>query len=141
MQFTVDIHAPKEVVWQTLWQDNSLRQWAGIIDPGTHMVGELKEGGEVQFISGNGYGVTTLVDKLTPGEFVLLKHQADTQDSGAHEREKEWTGGKESYELTENNGTTTLTAIFDVPTEMREYFQLNYPKAFNKVKELAEDKK
>ena len=140
MQFRVEINATKEKVWDTLWQDETFRQWAGIIDPGTHMVGELKEGNEVQFISGNGYGVTSLVEKLTPGEFLLLRHQADTQGNGKRERAQEWTGGKESYSLAEKDGTTTLTAAFDVPPEMEEYFKDNYPKALERVKVLAERK-
>ena len=140
MQFSVEINATKEKVWDTLWQDETFRQWAGIIDPGTHLVGDLKEGNEVQFISGNGYGVTSLVQKLVPGEFLLLKHRADTQDGGK-QREDEWTGGKESYSLTEKNSTTTLTAVFDVPPELEEYFKGTYPKALQRVKILAETKK
>src|SRR5437870_13524344 len=96
MQFSVEINATKEKVWDTLWQDETFREWAGIIDPGTYMVGELKEGNEIQFISAeNGYGVTSLVEKLIEGEFLLLRHHADTQDEGKREREKQWTGGKE----------------------------------------------
>jgi uncharacterized protein YndB with AHSA1/START domain len=138
MQFTVEIHATKQKVWDTLWQDQTFRQWAGIIDPGTYMVGGLKEGNEVQFISGNGYGVTSLVEELTPGEFLLLRHHADTQESGKREREDQWTGGKESYSLSEQDGATTLTAAFDVPPELEEMFKDLYPKALERVKELAE---
>ncbi len=138
MQFVVEIKASKERVWDTLWHDETLREWAGIIDPGTYMRGKLKEGNEVEYISGNGYGVTSLVEKLIPNEFLLFKHSADTQDSGKQERGKEWTGGAESYSLSEKDGTTTLTAAFDVPEEMEKYFQTNYPKALERVKELAE---
>ncbi len=103
------------------------------------MVGELNEGNEVQFISSSGgYGVTSLVEKLTPGEFLLLRHSADTQDNGEREREKEWTGGQESYLLTENDGITTLSVAFDVPSELEEEFKISYPKALNRVKALAE---
>lgn len=106
------------------------------------MEGVLKEGNEIQFISAeNGYGVTSLVEKLMPGEFVLLKHRADTQEAGKRERENEWTGGEESYRLAEKDGTTTLTAAFDVPPEMENYFKDNYPKALERVKVLAERKK
>lgn len=139
MHFQIEIKAPKQKVWDTLWQDKTFRQWAGLIDPGTYMLGELKEGGEIQFISAeNGYGVTSLVVKLVPNEFLLLKHQADTQDSGRQERAKEWTGGEESYKLTEKDGITTLTATFDVPPNLEEYFEINYPKALERMKELAE---
>lgn len=141
MQFRVEINAPKEKVWDTLWQDETFRQWASIIDPGTYMVGDLKEGNEVQFISSSSeYGVTSLVEKLTPNEFLLLRHQADTQGSGKQEREKEWTGGAESYSLAEKDGVTTLTVAFDVPPELEEYFKDNYPKALELVKVLAERK-
>lgn len=141
MQFQVEINAPKEKVWNTLWQDETFKQWAGIIDPGTYMTGVLKEGNEVQFISAeNGYGITSLVEKLTPNEFLLLKHSADTQGSGKEEREKEWTGGKESYHLAEKDSVTTLTTAFDVPPEMEEYFKVHYPKALEQVKSLAESK-
>lgn len=139
MQFMIEISATKDKVWDVLWQDKTLRDWASIIDPETYMVGELKVGNEVQFISSaGGYGVTSLVEELTSNEYLLLRHQADTQEEGKREREKEWTGGAESYRLTEKDGATTLTVTFDVPLEMEEYFKTNYPKALERVKELAE---
>ena len=142
MKFTVEINASREKVWDTLWQDKTFRQWASVIDPGTYMVGELKEGSKVQFISlSSGYGVTSLVEKLTPGEFLLLRHHADTQEEGKRERENEWTGGKESYSLTEKDSLTTLTVVFDVPSELEEEFNISYPKALEQVKVLAEGKK
>jgi hypothetical protein len=105
------------------------------------MVGTLKEGNEVQFISAeNGYGVTSLVENLILNEFLLLRHSADTQDKGEHERKKEWTGGTETYSLKEKDGITTLTAAFDVPAELEAYFAAAYPKALKRVKVLAEEK-
>lgn len=142
MQFKVVIDAPKTVVWDTLWQDETFRDWAAILDLGTYMVGDLKQGEEVQFISAeNGYGVTSLVAEVKPGEFLLLKHQADTQGSGTRERTPQWTGGNETYSLVENDGATTLTFMCDVPTELKEYFTTAYPKAFARVKALAEAKR
>lgn len=138
IQFAVEIHSTKQKVWDTLWQDETFRQWAGIIDPGTYMIGELLEGNEVQFISENGYGVTSYVEKVVVGESLQLRHSADTQDSGQQGREKEWTGGAEIYSLAEKDGVMTLNVIFDVPPDMVEYFQDNYPKALQMVKALAE---
>jgi uncharacterized protein YndB with AHSA1/START domain len=141
MQFSVEINATRQKVWDTLWQDDTLRDWAGIIDPGTYMRGELKEGSTVEWISAeNGYGVTSLVEKLVPNEFLLLRHEADTQDAGKQDREKQWTGGKESYSLAEKDGVTTLTTAFDVPLELEEYFLDAYPRALERVKDLAENK-
>ena len=142
MQFSVEILAAQQKVWNTLWDDETFREWAGVIDPGTYMVGTLEEGREVQYISSeNGYGVTSLVEKLTPGEFVLLRHSADTQGHGTQAREKEWTGGAESYALSEKDGTTTLAVAFDVPIELVDVLSVSYPKALERVKDLAEGKR
>ncbi len=138
MKFTIEINAPKEKVWNTLWQDGTLREWAGIVDPGTYMIGELKEGSTVQFNSAEGYGVTSYVAKLELNEYVLFKHKADTKDGGEKNREDQWTGGNESYTLIEKNGTTTLTLMFDVPEELEQFMNESYPKALSRLKELSE---
>lgn len=139
MQFSVQINSSKDKVWNTLWDDKTFKIWANILDEGTYMVGELIKGNQIQFISSiNGYGVTSLVEKVVPNEYLLLKHSADTQNTGKNERDKQWTGGEEVYSLTEKNGVTTLLATFDVPAELEQYFNDAYPRAFNKIKELAE---
>jgi hypothetical protein len=139
LQFSIEINATKERVWDTLWQDETFREWASIIDPETYMVGDLKEGNEIQFISGSsGYGVTSLVEKVVAGESLLLKHRADTQEVGKRERDDEWTGGEERYSLAEKDGITTLTVAFGVPPELEEQFKVNFPKALERVKVLAE---
>ncbi len=138
MHFTIDIRASKEKVWKVLFDDKTFRDWANNIDEGTHLVGEVKEGNEVQFISGSGYGVTSLIEKLKVGEFIIFRHTVDTKENGTDEREKEWTGGTESYHLVENNNVTTLTTELDVPQEQIETFEIRLPKALQRIKELAE---
>lgn len=139
IQFSIDINASKERVWATLWEEATFRDWANIIDEGTYMKGVMKEGNEIQFISSvNGYGVTSLVEKLNPNEFVSLRFAADTKDSGQQEREKEWTGGTENYTLTERNGATTLIVKTDVPQEQEETFNIRLPSALERIKTLAE---
>ena len=139
IQFSIEINASKERVWATLWDDLTFRDWASIIDEGTYIKGEMKEGNEIQFISSiNGYGVTSLIEKLKPNKFILFRHSADTKESGLQERENEWTGGTESYSLTENNGVTTLLLKTDVPQELEEIFKVRIPRAQERIKILAE---
>ena len=141
MQFSIEINAPKEIVWKTLWDDKTLRDWASIIDEGTYMVGEMKEGNTVEFISSvSGYGVTSLIERLVPNESVSFRQMMDTKESGKLEREKEWAGGTESYSLAENDGVITLSVEIDVPPGQEETFRIRYPKALERVKILAEKK-
>ena len=137
-QFSIKINTSKERVWATLWDDATFRDWANIIDEGTHMKGVMKEGSEIQFLSSGGYGVTSLIKKLIPYEFVLFHHGADTKEYGQQKREKEWTGGTESYSLTEINGVTTLIVKTDLPPEQEETFNIRLPKALERIKILAE---
>ena len=139
--FSIKIKAPKEKVWQTLWQDKTFRDWGNIIDEGQYMVGEMKKGSEVQFISSvSGFGVTSVIEKLILHEYIAFRQIADTMDSGKQERDKEWTGGTESYELIEKNNITNLTVKIDVPPGQEETFKVKFPKALERVKILAEKK-
>jgi uncharacterized protein YndB with AHSA1/START domain len=139
MQFSIEINASKERVWAVLWEDATFRDWANFIDEGTYMKGVMTEGKVIQFISDvSGYGVTDLVEKLNPNEFVLFRHSKDTKDSGQQERDKEWTGGTESYSITEKNGISTLIVKTDVPQEQEETFSIRFPKALERIKTLAE---
>lgn len=138
MQFKIEIKAPRERVWDILWQDKTFREWADLVDPGTYMVGELKEGNEVHFNSAGGYGVKSFIAKLVPNEYILFRHKADTRDNGENDREEQWAGGKESYSLVHKEGVTTLAMTFDVPPELEEIMNSNYPKALARVKRLSE---
>ena len=139
MELSIEIHASKDKVWATLWDDATFRDWASLIDEGTYMKGIMTEGNEIQFLSSlNGYGVTSLIAKLSPNEYVLFRHNADTKESGQQEREKEWTGGTESYSLSEKNGVTTLIVKLDVPQEQEETFRIRIPEALERIKTLAE---
>lgn len=141
LAFSIQIHASREVVWKTLWDDATFREWATIIDPGTYRLGDLVEGGEVQFFSAeNGYGVTSLVVRCQEPEHLELRHSADTQDTGARSREAQWTGGRERYELTEvQPGITELAVSFDVPEELEALFRRLYPEALGCIQRLAEE--
>ena len=46
--------------------------------------------------------------------------------------------GKESYFLAETDGVTTFTVKTDVPLEQEETFNTKFPRALERVKNLAE---
>lgn len=124
----------------TLWDDVTFSDWPSNIDEGAYMTGVLEEGNEIQFLSSvNGYGVISLIERLDPNEFILIRHAADAEESGQQVREKGWTGGKESYSLAGKAGVTTLTVRIDVPLEMEEMFNIRISKALERIKEFSEE--
>jgi len=134
LQFSIKINSSKEKLWSVLWDDQSFRDWASLIDEGTYIKGEMKEGNEIQFISSvNGYGVTSLVSKLIPNEYVLFKHASDTQNIGTATRDKQWSGGSESYSLIEEKGQTVLTIKSEIPEDLVEIFNTSIPKALERI--------
>lgn len=136
-QFSININAPKEKVWSIMWNDNTFRDWANYIDEGMYMVGEMKEGNSVHFVSPiNNYGVISKIEKLIPDECVIFKHQVDT--IGNVKRDNEWSGGTESYELYFENGITTLITKTELPIEQIETFNTFVPQSLNRIKELSE---
>lgn len=139
LRFSIEISAPQKTVWHALWDDRSFRDWANLIDEGTYLVGELKEGNKVQWISASsGYGVTSLVEKLITNERVVFRHMADTKEDGQHERDNEWTGGREIYLLQAANNGTRLTVELDAPPGQVKTFEEILPKALARIKELSE---
>ncbi|HEY1037604.1 MAG TPA: hypothetical protein VGE62_03395 [Candidatus Paceibacterota bacterium] len=139
LQFSIDIRAPKEKIWNILWDNATFRDWANNIDPGMYLAGTLEEGAEVQFCSASAeYAVRSLVEKFVPTEIASFRHLADTMNGGTEEREHEWTGGVESYALTEHDGVTTLSISSGTPPEQVENFNAIWPKVLGRIKELAE---
>ncbi|MBE0601310.1 MAG: SRPBCC domain-containing protein [Firmicutes bacterium] len=139
LTFSLSIQAAAHRVWQTLWEDASFRNWSSLIDEGTYMQGDLRQGQEVQFLSSvNGYGVTALVEALVPDAFVQFRYQADTQGGGQQTRENQWTGGTEQYILQEQKSGILLTLKMDVPPDLIQTMQSRVPKALDRIKALAE---
>jgi uncharacterized protein YndB with AHSA1/START domain len=139
LQFSIEIKAPRKKVWSTLWQEKTFHEWADIIDPGMYIEGDLKEGNRVKFMSPKGFSVSSLVESFIVNELVSFRHMMDIK--GSVEVENEWTGGMESFSLTEYSGVTTLTIELDTPTELEENFKVILPKVLERVRMMSETKK
>ena len=49
-----------------------------------------------------------------------------------------WSGSEERYELNDDNGATVVTATMDVIEEFGDFFNDAFPKALQRLKEIAE---
>lgn len=142
-QFTITIHASKEKVWKVLWDDETFRAWTSVFSEGSHAVSDWNEGSKILFLDGKGSGMNSLIAKKIPVDFMSFKHIGEVKngvEQPMDEKTNSWSGSYENYTLKETNGSTELTVEMDTTDDYRDYFNETFPKALQKLKELAEEK-
>lgn len=80
LQFKININAPKEKVWQTLWDDKSFREWASVFCEGTYAESNWKEGDAIHFLTPDGMGMNSVIFKRTENEYMAFKHLSEIKD-------------------------------------------------------------
>lgn len=142
LQFTARINAPKEKVWNALWEDASYRAWTSAFMEGSYAkTDNWKEGTKVLFLDPKGSGMVSMVAANKPNEFMSFKHLGEVKEGvedTTNEKVKGWAGAFENYTLKDAGGKTDLTVEIDITDDFKEYFQNTWPKALEKLKEIAE---
>jgi uncharacterized protein YndB with AHSA1/START domain len=138
LHFSVDIAAPREKVWKVLWDDASYRDWTSAFAEGSSAVSDWNEGSTIRFVDPSGRsGMQAIIEQKRPAEFMSFRHEAEIKD-GQVQPPADWSGAHENYTLTSRNGGTTLKVDLDAADEHRKMFEDTFPKALQRVKELAE---
>jgi hypothetical protein len=139
--FKVSIDAPREKVWNILWDDATYRAWTSVFHEGSHAETDWKQGSKVLFGDGKGSGMVSKIAENRPNEYMGIEHLGIMKD-GVEDVDspevKGWAGARENYTLKSVNGGTELTVDMDIEESFKDYFVETFPKALNKVKELAE---
>lgn len=140
-QFKTTIDAPREKVWETLWGEQTYPQWTSPFAEGSQAKTDWKKGSRVLFLDGKGQGMVSEIADNVPNEFMSIRHLGVLQD-GKEEFEtakgKGWSGAMENYTLKTVNGKTELTVDQDIEDEYKDMFLENWPKALEKLKNIAE---
>ena len=139
--FHISINAPKESVWQTLWNDSTYRQWTSVFAEGSRAETDWKTGSKILFTDGKGSGMVSTVAENKPYEFMSIRHLGVLKD-GVEEIDspevQKWAGALENYTLRSQGGKTELDVDMDTTEEFSDYFETTWPKALEKLKEVAE---
>lgn len=141
LQFKSVIQAPRSKVWSALWDDENYRKWTSVFSEGSCAKSDWKEGSRILFVDGNGSGMYSEIARLVPEEFMSFRHIGmvkEYQEQPLDAESEKWSGATENYTLEENEGVTTLTVEMDITDDFAEYFENAFPKALEKVKEIAE---
>lgn len=141
LQFTQAINAPRERIWDVLWNERTYPLWTAPFGEGGKAVSDWKEGGRVLFLSAEGDGMYGLLDRVDKPAFLSITHQGaykDGKEQPQDEASRAWSGAKEQYTLTERNGGTELRVSVQVVDSEADPFRKMFPAALVRVKELAE---
>ncbi|MGN6493765.1 MAG: SRPBCC family protein [Agriterribacter sp.] len=145
MEFTILINAPREKVWNTLWNDVTYRQWTAPFGDESHAEGDWEKGNKILFLgSSNKDGMVSMIAENIPNEYMSIRHlgivKNGVEDTESEEAKK-WGNAFENYRLEEVDGKTkldiTLTGA-QLPKEFEDFFLNAWPAALQKLKELCE---
>ena len=144
MEFKITISAPKEKVWNILWDDATYPEWTSAFATGSKAETDWKKGSKVLFLDGNNSGMVSTIAENIPNEFMSIKHLGNVKNGIEDldsEEARQWSGTFENYTLRTVSGETELQVVMggaEIPQEFEDYFKDAWPKALDKLKALAE---
>ncbi len=146
IHFSETINAPKEKVWDTMFQDATYRQWTTAFSEGSHFEGDWSKGSKILFLgpdpqTGKEGGMVSRIAENKPYEFMSVEHLGIVKDGvedTTSEEATKWAPTFENYTLREKDGQTEVLIDMDITSDYKEMFQSMWPNALRKLKELAE---
>lgn len=140
-EYKITINAPREKVWQVLWNDATYREWTAPFAEGSNVQSpdtEWKKGSKILFVDGQGQGMVSRIADLRENEYMSFEHLGVVKDGVEDTTATDWSGAHENYTLTGKDGSTDLIVDMDISEEHAEYFEKTWPQAMNKIKQLSE---
>lgn len=146
IRFSTVINAPRARVWHAMLDRDSYRQWANAFAPNVYYEGSWDEGSEIRLVDPDSNAVMlSRVRENRPYEFVSIQHLGEIGD--IKETDKEWTKealsrqeALESYTFREvEGGATEVLVEMDVDEANRQTVEELWPRALQKLKQLAEE--
>jgi hypothetical protein len=138
---TIGIKAGKEKVWEVLTSQPFLDEWTSAFMAGSVVKGEFKDGAQIIYLDPSGKGVAGKVTGYKPNVALKVSILAEITNGEAdfnHPDSKRWEGAYDYYQITEADGTTTLSVETTFPAEFYNDFVPGWDKMLEKIKELAE---
>ncbi len=145
LHFSIVINAPKEKVWNTMLDKDTYNEWTEAFAKGSHYDGAWSKGSKILFLAPGEKGEMGMVSRIKENQlykYVSIEHLGVVQDGKedtSSEAVKGWAGALENYTFKEKDGTTEVLVDTDSVDEYKEMFQDMWPKALQKLKELAEN--
>lgn len=142
LKFKVTIDASREKVWDVLWGGATYPVWTEPFSPGSKAETDWQEGSKILFLDSSDRGMVSRVKENRANEYMGIEHlgyyNMGEEDFDSAEV-RSWAGSTENYTLLTIDGKTELTVDSDITADHKEMFKAIWPKALEKVKQLAEN--
>ncbi|WP_113661728.1 SRPBCC family protein [Pedobacter nanyangensis] len=140
--FKIEIDAPKEKVWDILLGETTYPLWTTFFAEGSRVITDWKKGSKALFLGKKDEGMVSKIADHIPNEFISIQHLGfykNGVEDYESEEVKKWGNAFENYKIsTKQDGKSVLSVEMDTTEEYKSYFEETWPKALEKVKELAE---
>lgn len=145
LHLSIVIKAPLKKVWEVTIGKDTYPMWTEVFSPGSDAEGSWEKGSKMLFVglneNGKKDGMVSEIAESKPFEFLSIKHVGFILD-GVEDTEspaiKAWAPSYENYTLKEVEDGTEFTLDMDTTDEYYDYFKVAWPKALEKLKEVAE---
>lgn len=136
IKFETQISAPREKVWNALWEDKNYREWTSAFTEGSNAESDWKEGSKIRFNDGKGNGMYSIIETKIGNTQMTFKHLGEIKDG--KEIPSSWGESRESYFLSGEGNSTTLKVELDTLEDWESYMNETFPKALALLKDIAE---
>ena len=141
IQFTIDIAAPVAVVFSTMLDPQSYRDWTTAFAEGSYYEGSWQQGQKIRFMAPSGGGMVSEIAEHRVNEFISIRHLgyvARGVEDTHSEAIRAWAPAYENYSFLPTALGTRLVVDQDVTPEFEQYVALAWPKALQRLKQLCE---
>jgi len=125
--------------------DVTYRQWTEPFHSDSYYEGNWSEGSKMLFLGpeadGQLSGMVSRIAVNRPYEYLSIQHLGEIHngvEDTTSVQVQQWAGAHENYTLTEVEGVTTVNIELDSNGDLAEMFNDMWPKALQKLKQLAE---
>jgi uncharacterized protein YndB with AHSA1/START domain len=144
LTYTATIRAPRELVWNTMIEPASYREWTRPFMDGSYFEGSWDEGATIRFLSPSGEGMVATIERNQPHEFISIRHLgfvADGKDDTTSEAVTSWAPAHENYRFETVDGGTKLTVTQDMQEDYVAMMEDKWPRALEVLRALCEGRK
>lgn len=136
LEFTTQISATPEKVWNVLFTQDSYGKWSSAMNSGTYFEGNWEEGSILKFLDQKNNGMYNLVEINKENQLLRMKHIGWIMDGELSPQG--WEDSTVTYILEPNDNGTLLKAEVNSLDEFIEFFNTKYPQNFELIKNISE---